>query len=151
MSKVTAMITDFFGKGGEGEETITAATEFMTAFQRGLENAGLSVLNESANALTSSVHGTSEETSDLLAGYINALRQDVAVNRILLTQFVTQLWPEYVESFANHVRTVANIDVNVQLMMEMMRDGGGAFFAELSAMRSRLDNVVDGIESLSVR
>lgn len=151
MSKVTAMITDFFGKGGEGEKTITAATEFMTAFQRGLENAGLSVLNESANALTSSVQGTSEETSDLLAGYINALRQDVAVNRILLTQFVTQLWPEYVESFANHVRTVANIDVNVQLMMEMMRDGGGAFFAELSAMRSRLDNVVDGIESLSVR
>lgn len=151
MSKVTAMITDFFGKGGEGEKTITAATEFMTAFQRGLENAGLSVLNESANALTSSVQGTSEETSDLLAGYINALRQDVAVNRILLTQFVTQLWPEYVESFANHVRTVANIDVNVQLMMEMMRDGGGAFFAELSAMRSRIDNVVDGIESLSVR
>lgn len=151
MSKVKAVITDFFGKGGEGEKAITASTEFMTAFQRGLENAGLSVLNESANALTSSVQGTSEETSDLLAGYINALRQDVAVNRILLTQFVTQLWPEYVESFANHVRTVANIDVNVQLMMEMMRDGGGAFFAELSAMRSRLDNVVDGIESLSVR
>ena len=151
MSKVTAMITDFFGNGGEGEKTITAATEFMTAFQRGLENAGLSVLNDSANALTSSVQGTSEETSDLLAGYINALRQDVAVNRILLTQFVTQLWPEYVEAFANHVRTVANIDVNVQLMMEMMRDGSGAFFTELSAMRSRFDSVVDGIESLSVR
>lgn len=151
MSKVTAMITDFFGKGGEGEKTITAATEFMTAFQRGLENAGLSVLNDSANALTSSVQGTSEETSDLLAGYINALRQDVAVNRILLTQFVTQLWPEYVESFANHVRTVANIDVNVQLMMEMMRDGSGAFFREISSLRSRFDSVVDGIESMSVK
>lgn len=151
MSKVTAMITDFFGKGGEGEKTITAATEFMTAFQRGVQNAGLSVLNDSSNALTSSVQGTSEETSDLLAGYINALRQDVAVNRILFTQFVTQLWPEYVEAFATHVRTVANIDVNVQLMMEMMRDGSGAFFTELSSIRSRLDNVVDGIESLSVR
>ena len=151
MSKVTAMITDFFGKGGEGEKTITAATEFMTAFQRGLENAGLSVLNDSANALTSSVQGTSEETSDLLAGYINALRQDVAVNRILFTQFVTQLWPEYVEAFAAHVRTVANIDVNVQLMMEMMRDGSGAFFNEISSLRSRFDSVVDGIESLSVK
>lgn len=151
IGKVQATIADFFGNGGEGEKTITAATEFMTAFQRGLENAGLSVLNDSANALTSSVQGTSEETSDLLAGYINALRQDVAVNRILLTQFVTQLWPEYVESFANHVRTVANIDVNVQLMMEMMRDGGGAFFRELQSLRSRFDSVVDGIESLSVR
>lgn len=151
MGKVTAMITDFFGKGGEGERTITAAQEFMTAFQRGVQNAGLSVLNESSNTLSSGVQGTSEETSDLLAGYINALRQDVAVNRILFTQFVTQLWPEYVEAFADHVRTVANIDVNVQLMMEMMRDGSGAFFTELSSMRSRLDNVVDGIESLSVR
>lgn len=151
MSKVTAVISDFFGNGGEGEKTITAATEFMTAFQRGLENAGLSVLNDSANALTSSVQGTSEETSDLLAGYINALRQDVAVNRILFTQFVTQLWPEYVEAFAAHVRTVANINVNVQLMMEMMRDGKGAFFTELSSLRSRFDSVVDGIERLSVR
>lgn len=151
MSKVTAMITDFFGNGGEGQKTITAATEFMTAFQRGLENSGLSVLNESANALTSSVQGTSEETSDLLAGYINALRQDVSVNRILLTQFVAQLWPEYVEAFANHVRTVSNIDVNVQLMMEMMRDGSGAFFNEISSLRSRFDSVVDGIESMSVK
>ena len=151
MSKVTAVISDFFGKGGEGEKTITAATEFMNAFQRGVQNAGLSVLNESSNSLSSGIQGTSEETSDLLAGYVNALRQDVAVNRILFTQFVTQLWPTYIEAFSAHVRTVANIDVNVQLMMEMMRDGNGAFFTELSSMRSRLDNVVDGIESLSVK
>ena len=151
MSKVTAMITDFFGKGGEGEKTITAATEFMTAFQRGLEQNGLTLLNDSANALTSSVQGTSEETADLLAGYVNALRQDVSVNRILLTQFVAQLWPEYVEAFTNHVRTVANIDVNVQLMMEMMRDGSGAFYREISSLRSRFDSVVDGIETISMR
>ena len=87
----------------------------------------------------------------MLAGYINALRQDVSINRILLTQFVAQLWPEYVEAFANHVRTVANIDVNVQLMMEMMRDGSGAFFNEISSLRSRFDSVVDGIESMSVK
>ena len=151
MAKVTAMITDFFGKGGEGEKTITAATEFMAAYQRGLQNAGLSVLNDSANTLSSSVQGTSEETSDLLAGYVNALRQDVAVNRILFTQFVTQLWPEYVTAFANHVKTVANIDVNVQVMMEMMRDGRGAMYDEIHSLRSRIDNVVDGIEGFKMR
>ena len=151
MAKVTAMITDFFGKGGEGEKTITAATEFMAAYQRGLQNAGLSVLNDSANTLSSSVQGTSEETSDLLVGYVNALRQDVAVNRILFTQFVTQLWPEYVTAFANHVKTVANIDVNVQVMMEMMRDGRGAMYDEIHSLRSRIDNVVDGIEGFKMR
>lgn len=151
MAKVTAMITDFFGKGGDGEKTITAATEFMAAYQRGLQNAGLSVLNDSANTLSSSVQGTSEETSDLLAGYVNALRQDVSVNRILFTQFVTQLWPEYVTAFANHVKTVANIDVNVQVMMEMMRDGRGAMYDEIHSLRSRIDNVVDGIEGFKMR
>ena len=104
MGKVTAMITDFFGKGGEGERTITAAQEFMTAFQRGVQNAGLSVLNESSNTLSSGVQGTSEETSDLLAGYVNALRQDVAIKRILLTQFVTELWPSYIEQVSQAIR-----------------------------------------------
>ena len=151
MSKVTAMISDFFGKGGEGEQAITAATEFATAFQRGLQSAGLSVLNDSANTLSSSVQGTSEETSDLLAGYINALRQDVSVNRILFTQFVTQLWPEYVTEFASHVKTVTNIDANVQVMMEMMRDGRGAMYDEIHSLRSRIDNVVDGIEGFKMK
>ena len=151
MSKATAVISDFFGKGGEGEQTITAATEFMTAFQRGLENSGLSLLNDSGKTLSASVQGTSEETSDLLAGYVNALRQDVSINRLLLTEFITQLWPSYYEEFTNHVRTVARIDTNVQVVMEMMRDGRGAMYEEISAMRSRIDNVVNGIESFAMK
>lgn len=151
MSKVTAMISEFFGKGGEGEKTITAAKEFMTAFQRGVQTSGLSILNESTNTLSSSIQGTSEETSNLLAGYVNALRQDVSVNRLLFTQFVAQLWPEYITAFAAHVRTVANIDVNVQVMMEMLRDGRGAMFDEIHSLRSRVDNVVNGIESFAMK
>ena len=87
----------------------------------------------------------------MLAGYVNALRQDVAVNRILMTQFVTQMWPEYYEAFVNQVRVISNIDNNVQTMMEMMRDGRGAMYDEISAMRTRIDNVVNGFESLSVK
>lgn len=34
MSKVSAVISEFFGKGGEGERTITAATEFMVSPRR---------------------------------------------------------------------------------------------------------------------
>ena len=151
MSKVTATIAEYFGKGGEGEQTITAATEFMTAFQRGVQEAGLTVLNESGNTLSSKIQGTSEETSELLAAYVNALRQDVAVNRLLFTQFVAQLWPEYIEAFANHVRTVANIDINVQIMMEMLRDGRGAMYEEIHSLRLRVDNVVNGIESFSMK
>ena len=151
MSKVTAMIADFFGKGGEGEKAITASMEFMTAFQRGMQNAGLTVLNEASNTLSSSMQGTTEETSGLLAGYVNALRQDVSVNRILLTQFVSQMWPDYIEQFASQVTAVQNIDTNVQVIMTMMQMGNGAMYDEIAAMRARIDNVVMGIDRFAVK
>ena len=151
MSKITAMIGDFFGKGGEGEKAITASMEFMTAFQRGMQNAGLTILNEASNTLSSSMQGTTEETSGLLAGYVNALRQDVSVNRILLTQFVSQMWPDYIETFASQVTAVQNIDTNVQVIMTMMQMGNGAMYDEIAAMRARIDNVVMGIDRFAVK
>lgn len=151
MSKVTKIIGDYFGKGGEGEKAITASMEFMTAFQRGMQNAGLTVLNEASNTLSSGIQGTSEETSGLLAGYVNALRQDVSVNRILLTQFVSQMWPDYMETFANQVTAVQNIDSNVQVIMMMMQTGSGAMYDEIAALRARIDNVVLGIDKFSIR
>ena len=99
---VISTVTDFFGKGGEGEQTITAALEFMNAFERGLNNAGLTVLNsDTESTLSSGVQGTSEETSALLAGYVNSLRQDVAIKRILMNQFISEMWPAYVEQVAS--------------------------------------------------
>lgn len=151
MGKVTAMITDFFGKGGEGEKTITAAQEFMTAFQRGVQNSGLSVLNDSANTLSSGIRGTSEETSDLLAGYVNALRQDVSTNRILLGQFMAEYWPSYVDEFKKSVKSLSNIDSNTRAIMEMMESGRGAMYEQIASLRQRFDNVVNGIENLSVK
>jgi hypothetical protein len=83
-ASVVSAISSFFGKGGEGEQAVTAALEFMTAFEHGLNNTSLSVLNkDSANTLSSSIQGTSEETSSLLAGYINSLRQGVSIVRSL--------------------------------------------------------------------
>lgn len=151
MSKVTKIIGDYFGKGGEGEKAITASMEFMSAFQRGMQNAGLTVLNEASNTLSSSMQGTTEETSDLFAGYFNALRQDVSANRILLTQYVAQLWPQYIEAYTAQVTAVSNIDNNVRVIMEMMQLGNGAMYDQIAAMRSRIDNIVMGIDRVSIR
>lgn len=151
LSKVTKIIGDYFGKGGEGEKAITASMEFMTAYKRGMQNAGFTFPNEASNTLSSGIQGTSEETSDLLAGYVNALRQDVSVNRILLTQYVTQLWPQYIEAYTAQVTSVSNIDNNVRVIMEMMQLGNGAMYEQIAAMRSRIDNIVMGIDSISIR
>ena len=150
MAAVQSVIGEFFGKGGEGEQTITAAKEFMTAFQRGLEQNGLSLLNDSAKNLTSGVQGTSEETSDLLAGYVNALRQDVAIKRILLTQFVTELWPSYIEQVSQAIRALNNIDTNVAAIRALLSENG-TIYLMIDSMRSHFDNITNGNEQVNIR
>ena len=151
MSAVIDEVADFFGKGGEGEKTMTAAKEFLNAFQQGVSNAGLSVLNDTASTLSNGIQGTSEETSDLLAAYVNALRQDVAINRILITQFVVELWPQYIEEFGKAVTSLGNIDNNVRAIMEMMQYGRGAMYDEIQSLRQRFDNVVNGAEKVNIK
>lgn len=57
------------------------------AIDLGMQQAGLgSLKDESSSSVKSSIKGMSEETADLLASYINAIRADVSVNRITLTQ-----------------------------------------------------------------
>lgn len=151
MGEVISTITDFFGNGGEGEQSITAALEFMNAFERGLNNAGLSVRNsDTANTLSSSVQGTSEETSSLLAGYVNALRQDVSVNRLLLTQYISEMWPSYIEQVTNAVRSLSNIDSNVAAIRALLSENG-AFYVMIDSMKSHLDNVTNGNESVAIK
>lgn len=151
MGAVISTVTDFFGKGGEGEQTITAALEFMNAFERGLNNAGLTVLNsDTESTLSSGVQGTSEETSALLAGYVNSLRQDVAIKRILMNQFISEMWPAYVEQVASIVTSLKGIDNNVALIRALLSENG-AIYVMIDSMKSHLDNITSGHEQVSVK
>ena len=146
-----SLISDFFGKGGEGEQSITAALEFMNAFERGLNQSGLSVRNsDTTKTLSSSIQGTSEETSDLLAGYVNALRQDVSINRILLNQFVAEMWPSYVEQVTSAVRSLNNIDGNVASIRALLSENG-ALYVMIDSMRNHFDAITFGNESVQMK
>jgi hypothetical protein len=155
MGAVTSTITDFFGKGGEGEQTITAALEFMNAFERGLNNAGLSVMNDSANTLSSSVQGTSEETSGLLAGYVNAARQDLSIMRILqesqYKEFVQTYWSGYIEQISGMSNHIAGIHDNTKTLVRMIEHGDGALFEAIKSMSDHIDRAANGIEQISIR
>lgn len=151
MAAVTSAITSFFGNGGEGEKTVTAALEFMNAFERGLNNAGLSVLNkDSSNTLSSSIQGTSEETSDLLAAYVNAARQDLAASRLLLAQFIMEVWPSYIEQISGAVRSLNNIDQNVAFIRALLSENG-ALYMMIDSMKTHFDNIINGNESVAVQ
>lgn len=151
MGKVLDYMGKFFGNGGEGANTITAAGEFLTGVEKLLNAQGLSLRSDSASTLSGGISGVTEETASLLAGYVNALRQDVSYERLALDQFFLQMWPSYIETFTASVTHVSSIDNNTRMMMEMMRDGSGALFDEISRIRSRFDNITNGIESVSIR
>ena len=145
MSAVTSTISEFFGSGGEGEKTITAALEFMTAFEHGLNQAGLSIKNkDTGNTLSSSIQGTSEETSSLLAGYVNALRQDVSVMRILqesqYMEFVEKYWSDYINKVSGMDTHLAGIHDNTAAIVRMMENGSGQLFEKVSNIESILND-----------
>lgn len=151
--KVLAAIGEYFKPGGEGSNMVTAAQEFLYGIDNMMQQMGYANglrNNEGANTLSSGIQGTSEETSDLLAGYVNALRQDVATKRILLNQFITELWPLYVEQVASAVKSLNNIDQNVAFIRTLLSENG-AIYVMIDSMKSHLDNITNGNEQISVK
>ena len=151
-TKVLGAMGEYFAPGGEGSAMIAATQAYLEGVDTMMRHYGYEdglMSSTDTDTLSASIQGTSEETSALLAGYVNALRQDVAANRIMITQFVVELWPEYMSAFVAHTRVVTRIDANVQTIMLLMSEGG-ILFEEISSLRSRFDSVVNGIEKIHV-
>lgn len=105
-----------------GDNMILGTQEVWTGINTGL---GGFLTNPNANTLSASVQGTTEETSDLLAGYVSALRQDVAAERILREQFIAEIWPTFVEETMGAVIQPLNqINTNVAAIRQSMTGQG---------------------------
>lgn len=142
---------EYFAK--EGKAMITAAREFYVGLNDALEKGGLAgglYNQETGNTLSSSMQGTTEETSDLMAAYLNAARQDLSVNRLLLTQFISEMWPSYIEQISSAVSSLNGINNNVAIIRELLSENG-ALYVMLDSMRSHLDNITNGNEQISVK
>lgn len=146
---VSKVVADYFGKDGEGSKAITAAQEFMTAYEAGINNAGLSLRNSSNSTLSSGIQGTSEETSALLAGYINALRQDVSYIRILQTQFINEAWPDYIKQITGMATTLGRIDANVAAIRSVISENG-ALYEKVERLSDDLHSVIFGNQKLQI-
>lgn len=147
--KVTDVVADFFGQNGDGKNAILAAQEALAAYEKGLNDAGLSRRNESNSTLSSGIQGTSEETTALLAGYINALRQDVSVIRIMQTQFINEAWPDYIRQITGMSEALGRIDANVAAIRSIISENG-ALYAKIDSLADDLHGVVLGTKRLHV-
>lgn len=140
--------------GNAFKQYIPTLERALTVWSDGMQMSGYDIVNGSTGAndtLSQGIKGVTETTADIIASYMNAMRADMSVNRGMIANFITVLWPEYQKSYADQVTAVSRIDTNVQAIMIMMRDGGGAMYKAISSMESKLANVIDGVESISVR
>lgn len=155
--KVLAAIGDYFKPGGEGSNMVTAAQEYLYGINDLMQQMGYAngLRNNDFNSLSSSVQGTSEETSDLLAGYVNSLRQDVAIIRMLqesqYKEFVQTYWTDYVAIVTGMSRNLAGIHDNTQALVRMIERGDGALFEAIKSMSDHIDRAANGIEPISVK
>lgn len=148
--QVTNVISQFFGKGGEGEQAIKAGQQFLQAFEEGVNQAGLSIKNKDTSSLSGSIRSITEETADLLASYINAIRADVAVNRMLLTQFVSEYWGAYMQQVTSVNTTLRSIDKNVAALAVMFSETG-KIYGMIENISNRLDRFANGVDGIKVQ
>ena len=93
----------------------------MDGIEAGVQRAGLSSLKdtETKSSVGSSIKSITENTADLLAGYINAIRADVSVNRTLAqsqVQYQSQI-------AANTLRNADAADKIYELLHRVAPDG----------------------------
>ncbi len=156
--KVISVMADYFKPGGDGSNMMMAAKAYLTSIDGLMQQLGYSnglKNNESSRTLSASVQGMTEQTADLLAGYVNALRQDVAVIRLLSeskdTEFINNYWNDYVSIVSESGRHIAGIHDDTQAIVGMLERGNGALFEAIKSMSGHIENVTSGAESIYVR
>jgi hypothetical protein len=107
-------VADFFGDGGDGQKMIEAAETFYENWQSFLKSRGLSLeSSEKQTGASATIKSITEQTADLLASYLNAIRLDVSVDRALLAQYI----PMFYTSMTSASESLKNIEQHTAAIM----------------------------------
>lgn len=137
--QASALASDFLSQNANA--IITASTEFLNGAELGLNNAGLTLLNDSSSTLSSGISSASEDSVNALAGQLAAMRQDVSVIRLQDTMFYNEAWPDYVKNMTSGVSYLQNIDSNVLAIRNLMSENG-ALYEQVRTLRDDLHSIV---------
>lgn len=148
-AQLLSVSADYFSDNGDGKKLMIAAMEYLNGAEKMLNDAGFSQKNSSNKTLSSDIQGTSEETSALFAGYINALRQDVAYIRIMQTQFINEAFPDYVKQITGMGTTLGRIDANVAAIRSIISENG-ALYEKVERLSDDMHNVILGNQKFHI-
>lgn len=85
-------IKDFFDT--EGNAMLDASQKFLEAFDKATGGALAATGESDTSGMSKEIQGTTEDTANLLGSYLNAMRQDVSVKRMLQEKFFNDDFPK---------------------------------------------------------
>lgn len=85
-------IKNFFDT--EGNAMLEASDKFLEAFNKATGGALTATGDGNTSGLSKDIQGVTEDTSYLLGSYLNAIRQDVSVKRMLQEKFFNEEFPK---------------------------------------------------------
>lgn len=135
-----------------GNDILTTTQQMLVGFDRWFESMGYSLKkskDSGSGTLSSGIQGMSEDTAGLLAGYVNALRQDVSYIRLIQTTFANEMWKDYIQQVTGMGGALTRIDENVAAIRSVISENG-ALYQKVEQMAGDLHNVIFGNERVRV-
>lgn len=136
----------------DGNDILTTYKQTLTAMNRWAESLGYSLEKSKdggSGTLSSGIQGMSEDTAGLLAGYVNALRQDVSYIRLIQTTFANEMWKDYIHQVTGMGGALTRIDENVAAIRSVISENG-ALYQKVEQMAGDLHNVIFGNERVRI-
>ena len=108
-------VAEFFGDNGEGQKMIAATQTFYEKWEELMRSYGLTLADEGngSSSSSNSIKSITEQTADLIASYINAIRADESVIRALATQY----FPMYYAAIMSGNASLKNIENHTSAIM----------------------------------
>ena len=130
-------VAEFFGDGGEGQKMIEATQMFYNRWEEFMRSQGMTLSDEgSSSGAGSSIKSITEQTADLLASYINAIRADVSVNRALLGEYLPKYY-EVITSGNASLRGIENHTAAIMRSNEAIERSNQAILDRIDGLRNK--------------
>lgn len=110
-TQTLSILDKYFGEGGEMEKAVGAGQEFYDWVQK-ITGEDLRS-SDSSSSMSNTIKGVTEQTADLLASYVNAIRADVSVNRAAIAQY----FPMFYQALTSQNGSLANIENHTAAIM----------------------------------
>lgn len=156
--KLVNALGEYFKPGGEGSNMVNAANNFLSGVNGMMKQMGFSnglLGDDSSKSVSSGIKGIQEQTADLLASYINAIRQDVSVIRMqedtLYKEFISNYWSSYISHVTGIEGRITSIQNNTAAIVRMMESGQGALYEKVNRIEDHLDSVIHGANKMNVK